>query len=199
MRELDSVAIDIPVGYWKDGVCDILANGCCHPVVWHSLFCPLVALGQIQQRISLDFLGRPRFGDDGMSNRALVFVVLGFWALTNLGLFAACNLKWFHGIELSNADVSAIALINIAMYGFVVFVAQSTRSSLREKFMIREERCFDLEDLFCATVCLPCTVGQMARHTANYDAYEAVCCSKTGLPKGVRVTESVEKEAGYVV
>lgn len=200
MRELDSVAIDIPVGYWKDGLCDIFSHGCCHPVVGHSLFCPLIALGQIQQRISLDFLGRPRFGDEGMSNRAMVLTVVGFWTLTNLGLFAVCNLKWFHGLELSIADVIAIVMINIAMFGFIVFVTQSTRSSLREKFMIREERCFDLEDLFCATVCLPCTVGQMARHTANYDDYEAVCCSKTGLPKGVRVNQNYDKEVdGYVV
>lgn len=41
MRELDSVAIDIPVGYWKDGAANICEYGCCHPVIWHSIFCPL--------------------------------------------------------------------------------------------------------------------------------------------------------------
>jgi len=200
MRELDSVAIDIPVGYWKDGLCNFFKYGCCHPVVWHGLFCPLIGLGQIQQRTSLDFLGRPRFGDEGISNRVMMLVVVVFWAATNVGIFAACNLKWFNGMELSMADASAIVLINVAMFGFVVFVTQSTRSSLREKFMIREERCFDLEDLCCATMCLSCTVCQMARHTANYDDYEAVCCSKTGLPDGVRVNQTSGKESdGYVV
>ena len=200
MRELDSVAIDIPVGYWKDGLCNFFKYGCCHPVVWHGLFCPLIGLGQIQQRTSLDFLGRPRFGDEGISNRVMMLVVVVFWAATNVGIFAACNLKWFNGMELSMADASAILLINVAMFGFVVFVTQSTRSSLREKFMIREERCFDLEDLCCATMCLSCTVCQMARHTANYDDYEAVCCSKTGLPDGVRVNQTSGKESdGYVV
>jgi hypothetical protein len=41
MRELNSVAIDIPVGYWKDGMCDMCTYGLCHPTLWHALFCPL--------------------------------------------------------------------------------------------------------------------------------------------------------------
>lgn len=195
MRELDSVAIDILVGYWKDGIFNMCDSDCCHPVAWNSVFCPLVMLGQIQTRINLDFLGRPKFGDISPSNRFVMLTVVVFWALTNIGLFAACNLKWSRGLELSGADACAFALINIAMYGFVVFVTQSTRSSLREKFMIREERCLDLEDICCAALCLPFTVSQMARHTANYDDYEAVCCSKTGLPDGVRVNQDPTKEA----
>lgn len=204
MRELDSVAIDIPVGYWKDGLCHICELGWCHPVVWCSVLCPLVTLGQVQTRINLDFLGRPKFGDLPMSNRTMILTIIFFWGLTNLSLFAACNLKWSRGLELSAGDVFAFAMVNVSMFGFVVFVTQSTRSSLREKFMIREERCFDLEDICCATACLSCTVAQMARHTANYDDYEAVCCSKTGLPNGVRVnqkapTSSGELDSGYVV
>jgi len=41
MRALNSVAIDIPVGYWKDNMTDICTHGCCHPVVWSSSICPL--------------------------------------------------------------------------------------------------------------------------------------------------------------
>lgn len=41
MRDLDSVAIDIPVGYWKDNLSSLCDYGCCHPVIWNSLFCPL--------------------------------------------------------------------------------------------------------------------------------------------------------------
>jgi hypothetical protein len=39
--------------------------------------------------------------------------------------------------------------------------------------------------------CLPCSVAQMARHTANYHTYEAVCCSKTGLPDGIKVEKDL--------
>jgi Cys-rich protein (TIGR01571 family) len=193
MRELDSVAIDIPVGDWKDGLCNLSELGWCHPVLWNALFCPLIALSQIQTRVNLDFLGRPKFSDLPYSNRFMMLTVVGFWLFTNVGLFAACNLKWSHGLELSVADICAFVLVNVAMFGFVVFVTQSTRSSVREKFMIRERQCYDLEDVCCATLCLPCIVGQMSRHTANYDDYEAVCCSKTGLPNGVRVNQEPAK------
>jgi Cys-rich protein (TIGR01571 family) len=207
MRELDSVAIDIPVGDWKDGLRNMCELGWCHPVLWNAMFCPLVALGQIQTRVNLDFLGRPKFSELPYSNRFMMLTVIVFWIFTNVALFVACNLKWSRGLELSVADGCAFALVNVMMLGFVVFVTQSTRSSVREKFMIRERRCYDLEDVCCATLCLPCTVGQMSRHTANYDDYEAVCCSKTGLPNGVRVNQEpakvkdtvVENDDGYLV
>ena len=207
MRELDSVAIDIPVGHWKDSASDVCKYGPCHPSLWHGLFCPLFGLSQIGHRVHLDFLGRSRPpGDETKTrytNRAMALTVTGFWAFTNIALFAGYNYKWYSGLELSAGDLSAFALINFAMFGFTVFVTQSTRYSIREKFMIREERCYDLEDLMCATFCLPCTVCQIARHTANYDSYEAVCCSKSGLPDGVRVNqgpkEPQEEEANKYV
>jgi Cys-rich protein (TIGR01571 family) len=121
------------------------------------------------------------------------------WAFMNIGIFLGYNWKWSRGLDLTMADMSAMILVNVVMYGFIVFVAQSTRSSLREKFLIREERCNDLEDICCATMCLPCTVSQMSRHTANYDDYEAVCCSKTGLPDGVRVNQSRRDHETYFV
>lgn len=207
MKELDSVAIDIPVGAWKDGLFNMLELGWCHPVLWNAIFCPLIALGQIQTRVHLDFLGRPKFGELPYTNRFVMLLVIASWVGMNVSLFAACNLKWSRGLELSVADECAFVLVNVAMFGFVVFVTQSTRSSVREKFMIRERCCYDLEDVCCAALCLPCTVGQMQRHTANYDDYEAVCCSKSGLPNGVRVNQepakakdtTVENEDGFMV
>lgn len=41
MRELNSVAIDIPVGHWKDNMCHMCKHGLCHPTLWHGLCCPL--------------------------------------------------------------------------------------------------------------------------------------------------------------
>lgn len=113
----------------------------------------------------------------------------------NLALIYAGNYKWMRAMEITTSDWTALGLVNFCMYAFAVFVAQSTRSSIREKFMIREERCYDLEDVMCASTCLPCTVAQMARHTANYDYYEAVCCSKTGLPDGVKVKHTYHMKA----
>lgn len=119
----------------------------------------------------------------------------------NLSLIYAGNYKYMRAMEITASDCAAFAIVNVFMYGFAVFVAQSTRSSIREKFMIREERCYDLEDVMCSSTCLPCTVAQMARHTANYDNYEAVCCSKTGLPDGVKVkhTAVMKEDDPYLV
>jgi Cys-rich protein (TIGR01571 family) len=194
MQELDSVAIDIPVGHWKDGSCDLCVLGCCHPSAWHAIFCPLILLSQVQTRLDLDFLGRPRFGAAPITNRSLMFIVVTFWIVADAVLFTACNLKWSQGLELTAADWCAVAVVNVFLVGFVIFITQATRGSLREKYMIREERCFDLEDLCCAVTCLPCSVAQMARHTANYHNYEAVCCSKTGLPDGVKVDRDLTAE-----
>jgi len=204
MRELDSVAVDIPVGYWKDGLTDVCDPGCSHVSVWNSIFCPLVALAQIGQRIQLDFLGRakhPENDEPYYSNRVMMVIVILFWLFVNCALLLGCCIKLSGDLELTFADYSALGLINLAMIGFNVFVSQSTRYSLREKFMIREERCYDLEDIVCSTFCLPCVVSQMLRHTANYDEHEGFCCSNTGLPDGVGVHETPEaiKESPYIV
>lgn len=130
----------------------------------------------------------------------MMLMVVFFWVLLNVGLFAGFNLKWSRGLELSIADLVSVALVNGTMLGFIVFVTQSLRSSLRERFMIRESCCYDLEDLCCSTWCLPCTISQMARHTANFDDYEAVCCSTSGLPDGVKVSQAPIKGTDtYVV
>jgi len=163
-----------------------------------------VALGQVQHRVGFDFLGRviSKEGSknlEHLSNRSMMFIVIGSWLLMNFAIYIGYNWKWSRGFDLSMPDLSAIVLVNVAMYGFSVFVTQSTRSSLREKFLIREQRCHDLEDICVASLCLPCAVGQMSRHTANYDDYEAVCCSKTGLPDGVRVNQSRKENGAYIV
>jgi Cys-rich protein (TIGR01571 family) len=136
------------------------------------------------------------------TNRFMMFLVTGSWATINLGLLYAGNYKWMRAMEFTAADWASFAIVNLCMFAFTAFVTQSTRSSVREQFLIREERCYDLEDVLCATTCLPCTVAQMARHTANYDNYEAVCCSKTGLPDGVSVKHSsadMKENSQYLV
>ena len=185
MRDLKSFQIDIPVGYWKDSSIDCFRHGIFHPVIWNSIFCPLLVLSQISERLNLDFLGRPRAGQgDHFSNRSMATSVTVFWGIMNFVVFALYNLKWSQGLELSFADIGALAIVNAAMSGFIVFVAQSTRGTIRERFLIREERCDDLEDVCLSAFFLPCTVSQMARHTANYDEYDAACCTDTGLSAG---------------
>jgi hypothetical protein len=48
MRDIDSIYVDeIPVGGWRDRLCDCLAHGVCHPVIWTSFFCPLCTFDSV--------------------------------------------------------------------------------------------------------------------------------------------------------
>lgn len=192
MRDLEKVGSDIPVGRWRDGLFDCCSIGCCHPVICNALCCPLVILGQIMMRVGFDFLGRPS-PDNSINGPNTLFSILCFWVFVNLALFSAYNFKWSQGMELSVADIGALVFVNVSYVLFVVYLASATRGSLREKYYIRESRFHDLEDCCCATFCLPCTVCQMARHTADYEDYEGVCCNDTGLPDSY---ESLTEQSG---
>lgn len=226
MRDLDQVGAGIPVGRWRDGLFDCCSVGLCHPTIWNALFCPLgkllywnrrskrfflvlsdlhfsllssliVLLRQILTRVGFDFLGRPTTRKKVNGPKTLQ-TILGFWIFINIGLFCAYNLKWSQGMELSMADLGAFAFVNIAYIFFLVYLTSSTRGSLREKYFIRESRFHDLEDCCCATFCLPCTLCQMGRHTADYTESDGVCCNDTGLVDAYTTT-SKQKNANKQV
>lgn len=140
-----------------------------------------VLLGQIMSRVGFDFLGRPSL-DNSINGPSTLWTIFSFWVFVNVALFCAYNVKWSRGMELSGADLGALAFVNIAYSLFVVYLTSATRGSLREKYYIRESRFHDLEDCCCATFCLPFSLAQMARHTADYSEYEGVCCNESGLP-----------------
>jgi Cys-rich protein (TIGR01571 family) len=54
-----------------------------------------------------------------------------------------------------------------------------TRMYIRNIYSIPGNCC---KDCCAAFWCSMCTVCQMARHTADYYAYDAACCTETGLP-----------------
>lgn len=43
----------IPVGRWRDGICDFAKNGCCHPMCCLACWCEPLALGQVMTRLNL--------------------------------------------------------------------------------------------------------------------------------------------------
>lgn len=73
-------------------------------------------------------------------------------------------------------------LVNIVFVVYMIVAIAKTRRYIREKYSIREKYCRGCEDCMCA-YCCPClTIAQMARHTADYDTYNARACTSTGLP-----------------
>jgi Cys-rich protein (TIGR01571 family) len=144
--------------------------------------------------MKFDYLGRPVAPKSGVTAFRMTQIIVLFWLLVNLAIISAFHVKWRRGMELSNADIAALILVNGVMLVYSIFATSSTRSSLREKYMIREHRLYDLEDFFCASFCMPCTICQMNRHTASFVDYDAVWCSETGLPDGVDIDQQPRQQ-----
>ena len=81
------------------------------------------------------------------------------------------------------------AALGWAFYIFLFVLLYKTRVFIRNKYSIRERNCQNCEDCCCVFWCSCCTVAQIARHTADYETYAARCCSETGLPHNVQLTD----------
>ena len=145
-----------------------------------------VALSQIMTRMKLDFTGRPAtdLPAKGLwSTRGMMLTIISFWAFLNVFVLLGVKVKIASGIGMSPADFGAVIMINLAMVFYMVYATAQTRGSIRDKYLIREEKFVDLEDNVCAIACMPCTISQMGRHTVDYKETSAACCSDTGLLK----------------
>jgi Cys-rich protein (TIGR01571 family) len=156
------------------------------PTVSHLLFLLPVALSQIMTRMGFDFMGRPAAHDipkKGIwSTRGMIITIISFWLFLNGVVFVGINVKRLTGFVVSSADLTALVIVNLFMLCYVVYTTMATRVSLREKYLIRENRFCDMEDSMYAACCLPCAISQMGRHTASYEDHAGVCCNDTGLP-----------------
>lgn len=63
----------VPVGAWRDGLCDCCHYGLFHSSLWLSFCFPLCAIGQVITRLQLDWLGLPT---ENRSSRATAFTTL---------------------------------------------------------------------------------------------------------------------------
>jgi Cys-rich protein (TIGR01571 family) len=190
MRDLETVGVGTPVGRWRDRLCDCGIYGLCHALICMTIFCPLLALSQVMTRLNYDFLGRASDVKRVRTAWSTMWSILFFHVAMNGLIYTAYCYKWSENIPLSSADIAAVVLFNVSFVLYAIYTTSSARASLREKYMIREHRFFDLEDCCCATFCMPCTICQMSRHTANYDNVDAVCCSATGLRQKSRPVHS---------
>lgn len=90
---------------------------------------------------------------------------------------------------LGNADdpgwlivVRVIRLVpQVLLCILVLTVTARLRCHIRNKYEIPAGECGDIEDCCCAFWCTPCTICQMARHTADFTKYPAQCCTDNGL------------------
>jgi Cys-rich protein (TIGR01571 family) len=174
--------LEAPTGRWKDGLCDCFKLGLLHPHVWCAFFCSKIAMAQVMTRMQLTWLGEP---GPFVATRSTFKVVL-------ILLFS--YIVYSTSLELASLDYSSgnlpVFIIVAKTIGSVLFSVWSifslcrTRQSVRERYSIAEERCAGCEDCCCAFWCTCCVVGQLSRHTGEYETYPAVCCTETGHPPG---------------
>eukprot|EP01082_Thalassiosira_pseudonana_P003360 g3302.t1 g3302 contig12:1800666-1801327(+) len=49
--------VNVPTGQWKDGVFDLFKAGPFHPSLWCACCCTQIGMGQVMQRMRLNWLG----------------------------------------------------------------------------------------------------------------------------------------------
>jgi Cys-rich protein (TIGR01571 family) len=195
----------IPTGRWRDGLCDCCRYGCCHPQCCLTWWCRPCALGQVLTRFHLNWYGKSVY-EQGRSAFFILFwlyfvylVVSGSLSFV-IGLFSpdeetAAEDEFGFGGGLSdlenvpawvNALSTARDLLEMALFIFMLVVTIRMRRFLRDRYRIPERFCcIGCEDFCCAFWCMPCTICQMGRHTADYGTYHGRCCAEDGLADGV--------------
>mmetsp|Transcript_39752 Transcript_39752/g.65089 ORF Transcript_39752/g.65089 Transcript_39752/m.65089 type:complete len:282 (+) Transcript_39752:79-924(+) len=179
---VEVLGVSRPVGHWKDGLYDCFKHGLCHPLLCTAIFCELVATGQVMHRLKLTWYGMEgSVAQTAATFRILLFVTI---AINVANLF----LRWLTLIlfPIYEDEILPFELLRyiilFAHMTFAIVVIANTRQYIRHKYNIPEEECKGCEDYCCVVWCTCCTVTQMARHTADYETYDSICCSETGLP-----------------
>lgn len=113
------------------------------------------------------------------------------------------------GIDLFKQQLHGLIQTGFGLY--IIYLLVQLRAAMRKTYSIPEKNCLFLyglglgsnerdgvcgdntsgictagvpvgwEDICCAIWCQLCVIGQMARHTSNYQSKQAVCCNPTGV------------------
>lgn len=182
--------MQIPVGHWKDGLCNCCVYGICHNHIWTSLLCVPIAAGQVMSRLQLSWLGQPgSIQETTGAFQRLLFIVVSY-----ISIFFLCNFI-IGNYDEHPGDAPAFILgilivresLHYLYWGFGIFIIWRLRKYVRNKYAIPESENFPTgcEDVCCSVFCVHLTAAQLMRHTADYDTYHATCCTETGLPSHV--------------
>jgi hypothetical protein len=182
----------------------------CFRVSCLAYACLPLALGQVMTRMRVSMVGGRRIRSAPSSSSlywspfkilaviSVIFIVLNHVVVTTLGPFYAVEEARAFGdvfdrktfTLVDDAPTWAVVICHLryyslVFYGFaILYLTCRTRGYVRETYRIPEGPCSlvpGCEDLCCSYLFPCCTVAQMLRHTADYDTYNAVCCSDTGL------------------
>jgi len=178
--------IQAPTGRWKDGLFDCFSVGICHPSLCCAFLCPKISMAQIMTRMSLTWLGEPGQRVSTHNTFKVVLLLLASYVMFSTSLEIA-------SLDYTPATTPTLIVVMKAV-GSVLFALWSlyslcrTRQNVRRQYSIPEKYCHGCEDLCCSIFCTCCALGQMARHTGEYETYPGVCFSTSGHPSGTPLT-----------
>jgi len=183
LSNYDGPNINAPTGHWKDGVFDCFSYGVFSSHLWCAWCCTQCAMGQVMQRLRLDWLGRQATELQSRSTFKVVFTLVVAYTLYSFMIDYMAP-DYIYGNQQNPPKwVDIMSWVGaILMLLWTVYALMNTRFFTRTKYQIPEERCHGFEDLCCALWCSCCTVAQIARHTGEYETYRSECFSSTGLP-----------------
>jgi Cys-rich protein (TIGR01571 family) len=138
-------------------------------------------------RTGLDWRGQPANRIVSGYSCANMTVLLSFWIAMNFSAFIMMRLSWERGYPLAAEYYVPLVAFNVLIWSYMACLTATVRGSIRNKYQIPDESCLGSEDCACAMLCMPCTICQMGRHTADFDTYRATCCTSTGLPRHVEL------------
>jgi len=181
--------VEAPIGRWKDGLCDCFNYGCCHAQLWLSFLCPEIAMGQVMQRMRLTWLGGLVESHSRVDTFKTVLIIVVCYNVFSAAMdtylaYNADPAAAYYGYGARKATpVSMIKdAVSFLYMCWSLFALCQTRRNVRRTYSIPEQSCSGCEDCLCSTFCTCCTIGQIARHTGEYEKYPSLCCTETGLP-----------------
>lgn len=206
----------IPFGSWRDGIWDCFRVGLCHVQCCLAFWCAPIALGQVLTRLKLNVIASPQQQQSNTVVNAFVLMIILVvvyavvdWMLVlvmvpylseieegeETGQIYTANEPYLPPWVLTLSSVRRIWEFLYSV--FILVVLCRTRQHVRQRYSIPTTTCGSssvLEDCCCSFWCGPCLVCQMARHTADYQREQAMCCTATGL-----VTTSLSAASSHVV
>lgn len=143
----------------------------CDAQFWMGWCCSAIVLGQLLQRLKLNFYG-VKTGDDQYKNSCMILTI-------------AYGVAILLGLILAIATGAGI-LVSYVFGIFMIVVLTITRSYMRNLYSIPGQMCGDglLDDCCYSYWCTCCTILQLARHTHDEKVYMYKFDSKTGLAEG---------------
>jgi Cys-rich protein (TIGR01571 family) len=153
--------LDAPRGHWKDGLFDCFKYGFCHSHLWFALLCRECALGQIMQRMRLDWLGNMTMNSNYTFRTVCIITICFVIYKTSLDMYIAFHIDdhgYYDYNDIQNVYLYARNVVSVLFTVWLTVSLYKTRKNVRKQFSIPEDKRYrGWEDCLCSTFCSFCT------------------------------------------